>query len=175
MSLKTRTDTLRHTYPSLHRLPSFLSPPPSASSLLQGSQQRAPPGGEDSRASVLLSVLCVSCLLPGRVSLLPASVRSPRVPGSGCVSVRCGGGRDVLCPWQCRARLPRCSTNTPCLPRCLPSASQEHLPSSSQSQALQSSGIQTLGCFTAKFLSSTPHQNTPFSKNSHHCFPSLYF
>lgn len=111
--------------------------------------------------------LCVSCSCRLGVSLLSlCSVYTPRVPGSGCESVGCGGGRDelhVLCLWQDRPRLPCRSTNTPCLPCCLPLASQEHLPSSSRSQSPQNSGIKILGCFTARFLCSTPHQNKLFS------------
>lgn len=127
-----------------------------------GSRWCAPHGGEDSRALVLLSMLCVSCWCYLGVSLFSlCSVHSPRVPGSGCESGRC---EEVGCALSLahRPRLPRCSTNTPCLPCCLPSAPQELLPPSSRSQSLQNRGIKTLGYFTAKFLCSTPHQNTPF-------------
>lgn len=91
-------------YPKAHisqlaQLPSFLSPSPSTSSLLQGSWWWlvvcASWWGRFQSFGFAVHV-CVSAVCYLSVSLLPVLCRSPGVPGSGCESVRCGGGRDAL-------------------------------------------------------------------------------
>lgn len=91
-------------YPKAHisqlaQLPSFLSPSPSTSSLLQGSWWWlvvcASWWGRFQSFGFAVHV-CVSAVCYLSVSLLPVLCRSPGVPGSGCESVQCGGGRDAL-------------------------------------------------------------------------------
>lgn len=110
-------------------------PPLPCSGARGGGRWGVPYGGEDSRALVLLSVLCVSCWCSLGVSLFSlCSVHSPRVPGSGCESLPGGGGRvcsvrgstDPTCPAAVLTHLafpaalpaafPQLPSNSCCLP-----------------------------------------------------------
>lgn len=118
---ETHTGVLRHTYPSLHRLLSFLSPPPPTSSLLQGSRW----GRFQSSGCAVPVFVSAACYL-GVSPFSLCSVHSPGVPASGCGSVEEAGVWCVCCVPTCPtavlthlafpAALPWLPSNTGLLP-----------------------------------------------------------
>lgn len=161
----------------LAQAPQLPSPPPSTSSLLQGSQWQLSLHASwwgrfqsfDCAVHVFVPAVSVVLVCPSSPCALSSCLVCLALAVSPC-GVEEAGMWCMCCVLTCPAAV----LTHLAFPAAFPWPPRNGC-LLCRSQPLQNSLIKILGCFTAKFLCSTPHQNKLFCSNRPRCFHSVYF